>query len=154
MIIDEELARRLVARQFPGWADLPITPVERGGVDNRTFRLGSELTVRLPAGDWYALQVEKEQRWLPKLAPHLPLPIPVPLAMGEPGDGYPWHWSVYRRLDGEIATIDGIADLRQFALALADFLVVLYQIDAAGGPAPGPHNFFRGGRKRCHSYLH
>ena len=51
-----------------------------GGVDNRTFRLGDALSVRLPAGDWYALQVEKEQRWLPLLAPRLPLPVPVPVA--------------------------------------------------------------------------
>ena len=60
--IDERLARRLVAGQFPQWAELPITPVEDDGWDNRTFRLGAEMTVRLPSGDWYALQVDKEQR--------------------------------------------------------------------------------------------
>jgi aminoglycoside phosphotransferase (APT) family kinase protein len=60
--IDERLARRLVDRQFPQWADLPISPVDVDGWDNRTFRLGDELTVRLPSGDWYAHQVEKEQR--------------------------------------------------------------------------------------------
>jgi len=143
--IDASLVRHLVAAQFPQWAHLPIRPVEFGGWDNRTFHLGEQMTVRLPSAAAYALQVEKEQRWLPKLAPHLPLPIPVPLAMGQPGDGYPWHWSVYRWLDGEVATIEGIADLRQFALDLADFLVALYRVDATGGPAPGPHNFYRGG---------
>ena len=74
--------------------------VEVDGWDNRTFRLGDDLTVRLPSGDWYALQVEKEQRWLPVLAPRLPLPIPAPVAKGEPGEGYPYAWSVYRWLDG------------------------------------------------------
>jgi len=143
--IDASLVRRLVAAQFPQWAHLPIRPVEFGGWDNRTFQLGEQMTVRLPSAAAYARQVEKEQRWLPKLAPHLPLPIPVPLAMGQPGDGYPWHWSVYRWLDGEVATIEGIADLRQFALDLADFLVALYRVDATGGPAPGRHNFYRGG---------
>jgi len=143
--IDASLVRRLVAAQFPQWAHLPIRPVEFGGWDNRTFQLGEQMTVRLPSAAAYARQVEKEQRWLPKLAPHLPLPIPVPLAMGQPGDGYPWHWSVYRWLDGEVATIEGIADLRQFALDLADFLVALYRVDATGGPEPGPHNFYRGG---------
>jgi hypothetical protein len=47
----------------------------------------------------YALQVEKEQRWLPKLAPQLPLPILVPLALGKPTTKYPWHWSVYRWIE-------------------------------------------------------
>ncbi|HEX2807304.1 MAG TPA: phosphotransferase, partial [Kineosporiaceae bacterium] len=83
--IDARLARRLVDSQFPQWADLPVRPVEVSGWDNRTFRLGDELTIRLPTGDWYARQVGKEQRWLPVLAPRLPLPIPVPAAMGAPG---------------------------------------------------------------------
>lgn len=64
---------------------------------------------------------------------------------GEPGDGYPWHWSVYRWLEGRNATIAGVADLSRFAVALAKFLVSLQEIDATAGPAPGPHNFFRGG---------
>ena len=145
MQIDVSLVSRLVATQFPQWAHLPIKPVEFGGWDNRTFHLGEQMTVRLPSAAAYALQVEKEQRWLPRLAPHLPLPIPVPLAMGQPAAGYPWHWSVYRWLDGEIATIERIADLPQFAIDLAQFLVALYRIDPTGGPPPGPHNFFRGG---------
>jgi aminoglycoside phosphotransferase (APT) family kinase protein len=143
--IEVSLVRRLVATQFPQWAHLPITPVAFGGWDNRTFHLGEQMTVRLPSAEAYALQVAKEQRWLPRLAPRLPLPIPVPLAMGQPAAGYPWHWSVYRWLDGETATIERIADLRQFATDLADFLVALYRIDPTGGPPPGPHNFFRGG---------
>lgn len=143
--IDVALVRRLVATQFPRWAGLPITPVACGGWDNRTFHLGEQMTVRLPSAAAYALQVEKEHRWLPRLAPLLPLPIPVPLAMGEPADGYPWHWSVYRWLEGEIATTAPIADLRQFAMSLADFLVALQRADAAGGPPPGTHNFYRGG---------
>ena len=144
-MIDEHLARRLVDDQFPQWAALPITPVELDGVDNRTFRLGSGMTVRLPSGDWYALQVGKEQRWLPRLAPQLPLPIPVPVARGAPGAGYPFSWSVYRWLDGAPATERTIGDPIGFAIALANFLVALGRIDATGGPEPGRHNFFRGG---------
>lgn len=143
--VDASLVRRLVSTQFPQWAHLPIRPVELGGWDNRTFHLGERMTVRLPSAAAYALQVEKEHHWLPRLAPHLPLPIPVPLAMGQPADGYPWHWSVYRWLDGEVASIECIADLRQFAIDLAEFLVALYRIDATGGPPPGPQNFYRGG---------
>jgi aminoglycoside phosphotransferase (APT) family kinase protein len=143
--IDERLARRLVERQFPQWADLPIARVEVDGVDNRTFRLGDRMTVRLPSGPWYALQVEKEQRWLPYLAPRLPLPIPTPVARGVPADGYPYPWSVYRWLDGELAVEPAIADLTELATTLAGFLAALRRIDAVDGPGPGRHNFFRGG---------
>ncbi|MGH6806981.1 MAG: aminoglycoside phosphotransferase family protein [Ensifer adhaerens] len=143
--IDASLARRLIAAQFPQWATLDIRPVLPGGWDNRTFHLGRDMTVRLPSAASYALQVEKEQLWLPKLAPHLPLPIPVPLARGKPGEGYPWPWSVYRWRPGETATDDRIGDLTMFAQDLAGFLIALRQLDARGGPLPGPHNFYRGG---------
>lgn len=143
--INISLVWRLVSTQFPQWAELPITPVEPGGWDNRTFHLGEHMTVRLPSAAAYTPQVEKEHRWLPTLAPQLPLPIPVPLAMGSPADDYPWSWSVYRWLDGETAAIGRIADLQQLATDLAQFLVALQQADATGGPPPGPHNFWRGG---------
>lgn len=143
--IDGPLVRRLVAAQFPRWADLPIEAVEFEGWDNRTFRLGASMSVRLPSAERYAAQVEKEHHWLPRLAPLLPLPIPVPLAKGTPAEGYPWHWSVYRWLEGENATVARIDDLAQFATALARFLAALQEIDPTGGPQPGPHNFFRGG---------
>ena len=145
MNIDASLAGRLIAAQFPQWAGLAIEPVKFGGWDNRTFHLGRHMSARLPSAAHYAGQVEKEQRWLPKLAPHLPLPIPAPLALGVPGEGYPWPWSVYRWLEGESAKSARISDWRQFAGALAHFLVTLRQIDAEGGPPPGTHNFFRGG---------
>lgn len=143
--INASLVRRLVTAQFPQWAGLPVKPVEFDGWDNTTFHLGEEMSIRLPSAQAYAAQVEKEHRWLPRLAPLLPLPIPAPLAMGVPGEGYPWHWSVYRWLEGESATIERIADLRQFAIALGHFLTVLQSIDPTGGPPPGPHNFYRGG---------
>ena len=143
--IDADLARRLVAAQFPQWAELPIRPVEHGGWDNRTFHLGDELTVRLPSAAAYRLQVEKEQHWLPLLAPHLPLPIPEPVAQGAPGAGYPWPWSIYRWLDGEPATTAAVGDLVGFANDLAKFLIALQAVDATDGPGHGPHNFQRGG---------
>ncbi|MBZ9863043.1 aminoglycoside phosphotransferase family protein [Mesorhizobium sp. CA12] len=143
--IDTDLVRRLVDAQFPQWRHLPVSPVEFGGWDNRTFHLGDEMTIRLPSAAPYSLQVEKEHRWLPKLAPLLPLPIPTPLAMGEPAAGYPWHWSVYRWIEGETARNARIADLPAFAVALADFLVALRGIEPTDGPTPGQHNFHRGG---------
>ncbi|MFM2389701.1 MAG: hypothetical protein RLZZ437_1256, partial [Pseudomonadota bacterium] len=67
-LITEELVQRLVAEQFPQWVDLPVRAILPGGWDNRTFRLGDGLLVRLPSAERYAAQVKKEQRWLPVLA--------------------------------------------------------------------------------------
>lgn len=143
--IDVSLVRRLVATQFPRWADLPIKPLDIDGWDNRTFHLGEHMTVRLPSAERYVPQVEKEHRWLPELAPLLPLPIPVPLAKGQPDIDYPWCWSVYRWIEGERAADGGILDMSRFAAELAQFLAALQEIDATGGPLAGEHNFFRGG---------
>src|SRR4029079_17204467 len=90
------LVSRLIAQQFPEWASLPVRAVELQGWDNQTFRLGEELSVRLPSAGWYVAQVEKERRWLPHLAPKLPLPIPVRIAEGEPSAEDPFPWSVNR----------------------------------------------------------
>lgn len=144
-VIDESLARRLIASQFPHWSHLPVRAFELDGWDNRSFRLGSEFTIRLPSGNWYAKQVDKEQCWLPVLAAQLPLPIPTPVAKGEPDAEFPYPWSVYRWLDGEPASTAWIGDFSDFATTLARFLNTLRRIDATGGPKPGQHNFFRGG---------
>jgi aminoglycoside phosphotransferase (APT) family kinase protein len=144
VMTDVALVGRLIAAQFPQWAGLPIERVQSAGTDNALYRLGDAMVVRLPRIEAAAGQVEKEQRWLPHLAPHLPLAIPVPLARGTPTDDYPWHWSVYRWLKAETATIERIADPRQAATALAQFIMALQRIDATGGPAPGAHNSSRG----------
>jgi aminoglycoside phosphotransferase (APT) family kinase protein len=89
--------------------------------------------------------VEKEQAWLPRLAPQLPLPIPTPLAKGKPGCGYPWPWSIYGWIEGEAAAAGPIEDPIRFAADLAGFLRALHGIAATGGPPPGAHNFQRGG---------
>jgi len=140
VIIDEHLVHRLVSSQFPQWQDLPIRPVKISGWDNRTFHLGDHMLIRLPSAEEYAEGVQKEQYWLPKLAPMLPLPIPVPLAMGSPAGDYPWHWSIYQWLEGETITSSYLAgeplDLLGTAKSLAGFLTALQSIDATGGPSP------------------
>jgi aminoglycoside phosphotransferase (APT) family kinase protein len=141
---DISLVVRLLSAQFPQWADLPIKPVPSAGTDNALYRLGDDMAVRLPRIHWAAGQVNKEHEWLPRLAPFLPLAIPMPLAKGEPGEGYPWHWSVCRWLEGENATSERITDPRQAAIDLAQFVAALQKIDATGGPPPGPDNSFRG----------
>ncbi|PHV10090.1 aminoglycoside phosphotransferase family protein [Chitinimonas sp. BJB300] len=148
--IDVDLVRQLIASQFPQWAGLPISPVVESGWDNRTFHLGNGMLVRLPSAKAYSLQVEREQYWLPLLAPRLPQPIPAPLAMGEPSFGYPWRWSVYRWIEGEPVLYDCMEDLPCFASDLGRFLAALHSIDPAGGPPSGLHNFYRGGSLRAY----
>ncbi len=126
---DVPLVRRLLTAQFPQWAGLPIAPVASAGTDNALYRLGDDMAVRLPRIHWAVGDIEKDLQWLPRLAPHLPLAIPVPLVLGAPAEGYPWHWGVYRWLAGENATLDSIADPRQAATTLADFITALQAID-------------------------
>ncbi|GAF85907.1 unnamed protein product, partial [marine sediment metagenome] len=139
------LVHRLVKEQFPQWVNLAIKPVESSGWDNRTFHLGEDMTVRLPSNAEYASQVKKEQHWLPKLAPELPLAIPKPVAMGKPSNEYPWHWSIYQWLEGQTVTASRISDVNLFAENLAKFLKALQQCDTTDAPVAGPVNFYRGG---------
>jgi aminoglycoside phosphotransferase (APT) family kinase protein len=141
---DVSLVGRLVAAQFPQWAHLPIHAVLSSGTDNAIYRLGDDMAVRLPRRQKNTGQLDKERRWLPRLAPLLPLAIPVPLAVGAPAEGYPFAWSIYPWLEGETATADRIADLRQAATDLAQFVASLQRIDPADGPQPGQDNSSRG----------
>ena len=134
----------LLLEQFPHWAGMPVEQVIPGGWDNRTFRLGDALCVRLPSSDGYVLQVEKEQRWLPVLAPQLPLAIPAPVGRGRPSEIFPFPWSVYRWIPGRPPTTDLIARDELFAAELGDFLAALQRADPTGAPLPGAHNFRRG----------
>jgi aminoglycoside phosphotransferase (APT) family kinase protein len=131
---DVSLVGRLLAAQFPRWASLPIRRVPSAGTVNALYRVGDDLVARLPRRAEWVDGVDHEHHWLPRLAPHLPLAIPVPLARGAPGEGYPFPWSVYRWLEGENPTVDGIPDAGSLALDLAEFVAALRRIDPTGGP--------------------
>ncbi len=133
-----------MATQFPEWEALDVVPVEADGWDNRTYRLGAELSVRLPTAASYAPAVLKEHRWLQVLGPQLPLPVPEPVGLGVPGEGYPFHWSVRRWLEGEPARPALIEDSCRFAAELAGFLRRLRTLDTDEAPTAGAHSFFRG----------
>jgi aminoglycoside phosphotransferase (APT) family kinase protein len=138
--IDRPTVIRLIAKQFPQWAGLAITEVPSAGTDNAIYRLGDDMAVRLPRLPERVANLIKEQRWLPQLAPLLPLAIPLPLAQGVPGEGFPFPWSVYRWLGGENLADDPNIDLPGVAVQLGRFVAALQRIDAAGGPPS-----FRGG---------
>ncbi len=138
--IDVPLVSRLIATQFPQWAALPITHVASAGTDNEIYRLGDDMAVRLPRRPWVAATLAKEQDWLPRLAPLLPLAIPVPLARGTPGERFPFPWGVYQWLDGRNADDEPDIDLPAAAVQLGRFVAALQRIDPTGGPPS-----FRGG---------
>jgi aminoglycoside phosphotransferase (APT) family kinase protein len=133
--IDEGLVRRLLSKQFPEWAGLPLSRVEPAGTVNAIFRLGDELSVRLERRDGSTEPGGMELEWLPRLAPVLPLDIPVPVAQGRPSDDYPWFWDVHTWVEGETVPIEGI-DPIQAAVDLAGFVSALQRVDPFGAP-PG-----------------
>ena len=143
-VVNGSLVRRLVADQFPQWANLDVRPVEEDGHDNSTFHLGDKLSVRMPARHLDADHLAIERKWLPRLAPHLPLSIPVPVDMGTPGPGYEFQWLVNKWIPGHNSSPDLIADPTEFAKDLAGFLNTLMSIDATGAPEPGYITYFRG----------
>jgi aminoglycoside phosphotransferase (APT) family kinase protein len=135
----------LISEQFPQWAELDVRPVALDGWDNTTFRLGEDMSVRLPSHKMYVPQIDKEHRWLPVLAAQLPDPIPRPIAKGEPGCGFPAPWSIYSWLKGEPGAVVGVTNYDRLADDLGHFLAALQRADTADGPPPGPHSFNRGG---------
>lgn len=145
-VITSDLARKLIAEQFPEYTHLPITSVEKQGNDNRTYRLGPDMLIRMPTAESYALKVPKEQDLLPKLAPHLTVNIPVPIKMGAATQDYPYPFSIYKWLEGRSINLLVLDDdvVEQLAFDLAKFLKELQSIHNVEGPLPGQHNWWRG----------
>lgn len=144
--IDDRLVHALLTDQHPDLARRPLRLLGQGW-DNVLYRLGDDLTIRLPRRELSAGLVVHEQRWLPALAPDLPLPIPAPVRVGRPGRGFPWSWSVQPWFDGAAAGSLGphrpvtAAQWSALATDLGRFLAALHR------PAPGdaPENPYRGG---------
>ena len=143
--INAELVQDLISQQFPQYCGLPIQPVEEQGHDNRMFRLGTELTVRLPSAQAYADHVYLEWEHLPKLQKMLDFPIAVPIALGQPAARFPFPWTIGRWIPGQTVTHENVCDEIQFARELSSWLRQLQAVDALNVPLAGTHNFFRGG---------
>lgn len=146
MDITLELAKKLIVTQFPEYAELNVSEVEQQGLDNKTYRVGDDMLIRMPTAESYALKVPIEQELLPTLAKHLSIAIPAPIKMGKPSDDYPYAFSIYKWLDGSSAnhvTLDE-QSLENLAFDLATFLKELQAITDVEGPSPGQHNWYRG----------
>lgn len=145
-----DLVRRLVAEQFSRWADLPVTPGPAGGTDHSLFRLGDELLVRMPKIAWAQDQAVSDACWLPHLAPHVPLRLPVPEAVGEPGEGFPFRWSVTPWLDGASPAVGELGT--DAARQLGEFVAALRTLSTAGARsrrAPPAASRSRGSTTTC-----
>lgn len=138
--IDAALVQRLVAEQFPQWADLPIRAVRSTGTVNAIYRLGDHLCARLPRVQASVEDLDREWRRLPEFAQRLSLRVPEPVAKGRPAGSYPFPWAIYRWIDGEPYSDGLIEDERRAAGDLARFVAELRQVDVVDG-AP------RGGRR-------
>jgi aminoglycoside phosphotransferase (APT) family kinase protein len=135
--IDADLVRRLIAAQLPHLRKLPISEIVSTGTVNAIFRLGGDLSVRLPRLRGGADDLERELEWLPKLVGRLPLAVPEPMATGRPGDGFPFPWAVYRWIEGETYSAGRVDDECQAATDLAGFITQLRRIDRSGAPPTG-----------------
>lgn len=132
--IDTGVVRRLLRGQFPQWADLPLERLASGGTVNAVYRLGDTLSVRLPLTGPGAKDLEREARWLPRLAPALPVEIPAVVAIGRPTADLPWAWAVHRWIDGETPREGTLAEPEALAKDLAEFVKALRDIDPGDGP--------------------
>ncbi|MFI6638750.1 aminoglycoside phosphotransferase family protein [Streptomyces sp. NPDC050504] len=132
--IDGALVRALLHEQHPDLAGLDLREVA-GGWDNRLWRLGDDLAVRMPRTERAPALLRKEFRWLPALAPRLPLPVPTPVRIGEPSALFPGTWTVAVWVPGEPADRAPVTRGEHAADALAGFLGALHRAAPDGAPA-------------------
>jgi aminoglycoside phosphotransferase (APT) family kinase protein len=142
LVTDVALVRRLVASQFPMWAEVPVVRLLAASTDNDIYRLGPDMAVRLPRRASAETPLDKEYEWLPRVASHITVAVSLPLAKGSPDESYPYRWSVVRWIEGELPPWE--VNDPAFARDVAEFVVALQALDARDGPIPGAHNFWRG----------
>ncbi len=90
---DAALVRRLLATQFPQWADLPIEPIPSGGTDHAIYRLGDDMSVRLPRIGWSGRPGGEGAALAPATGSAPAACRPGPARPRHAGRGLPWPWS-------------------------------------------------------------
>lgn len=144
--ITSSLVRSLVSEQFPQWSELPIRPVEVQGWDNRTFRLGDRMSVRLPSADGYVAGLVREEHTLAILGSGLRVAIPRVLATGAPSSTFDRPWSVREWIEGHTLPAVEPRDRESAIGSVGDALRELQACDTVGGPWAGSASAYRG----CH----
>lgn len=141
-----DLVRDLLREQHPDLAELPIREVA-GGWGNQMWRLGDDLAVRMQRMDKSPDLQLKERRWLPLLAPRLPLPIPTPVRSGTPSERFPKMWTVMTWVEGTPLDHSSISRGDHAADILAAFLKALHV--EAPADAPDASDGFGAHPKKC-----
>jgi aminoglycoside phosphotransferase (APT) family kinase protein len=135
--IDEDLVRQLLRTQLPDLANQDLRLVPAQGTDNVVFRLGTELSVRLPRKPSAVRSLLIEREWLPWMAPRLPLAVPLPVASGEPAGAYPFPWTVCTWVSGRPLPPGGGLTAGD-GDTLAEFVMALQALETTGGPQVQP----------------
>lgn len=135
------LVRKLIESQFPQYSGLPLKALPSPGTDNAIFRLGPDLSVRLPRVDWAVHGPEREVAILSNMT-GLALEVPEPVALGDPSGDFPWSWSILKWVDGEPATTHdfSVDDARK----LAGFLLEMRSRPSSMAFQAGEANHHRG----------
>jgi len=144
--ITPSLVRSLVSEQFPQWSELSIRPVDVQGWDNRTFRLGDRMTVRLPSADGYVAGLVREEQTLAMLDSGLRVAIPRVIGTGAPSSVFNRPWSVREWIEGHTLAAVRTRERESAISGVGDALRELQACDTAGGPWAGRASAYRG----CH----
>ncbi|MEM6732188.1 MAG: aminoglycoside phosphotransferase family protein [Myxococcota bacterium] len=136
--VNESTLLRLLKDQHPDLAGLKTSFLDSGW-DNMLFRLGPDLVARLPRRASAIPLLLNEQKWLPHLAPQLPLRVPTAHRIGVASDVFPAPWSIVPWFEGEPADRATLNTSGQ-AEALAKFFRALH----VAAPEDAPRSLLRG----------
>ena len=134
-VVDEALARHLLADQFPELS-LAALRLLAEGWDNTVWLVNDELVFRFPRRAIAIPGIEREIAILPRLAARLPLAVPVPTFVGRRTDAFAWPFFGAPLVPGREVADASLTDAAraQLAPALGRFLRALHHpalLDAA-----------------------
>ena len=134
--IDADLVREMISAGFPDYRNEPVVQIASSGTVNTIFRIGRAATARFPLRVAEPIEcaaaLRREAAAMNEFAIYSPVPTPQPIGVGQPGSCYPFPWTVQTWIDGDVATQDGLATSKVFALDLANLLASLRAADTCG----------------------
>ncbi len=134
--IDADVARRMIAEQFPQFRGESVRRIHGIGTTNAIFRIGADAAARFPLRATDPVEcadmLRDEAAAMAEFAEHSPVAAPQPIGLGRPGPRYPMPWAVQTWVEGEVATLDGLAASTPFALDIADLVASLRATDTRG----------------------
>ena len=128
--VDEALARRLIAEQFPELEARDLQLLGEGW-DTMVWLVDDRWVFRFPRRTMVVSGLELEMRYLPAMADHLPLPIPRPTFLGRPSEAYGWPFYGAPFLPGRELADSALDDEARIALGrpLGEFLRALHSLE-------------------------